>query len=202
MRRLVTLTAVAVALGVLVAGCGGGSKTPVGNVASKYSGAEFTGRPAAPGFTLRDQNGRKISLASQRGRFVFITFLYTHCPDVCPLIATHLSDALERFPAARRTSTVLAVSTDPRRDTPAAAREFVRSHALVPEFHFLVGNKRELARVWKAYHVAVIPGKEIVGHTNLILLLDRRGRERLLYDSRTKPSAFNHDLRVLMNPGD
>jgi protein SCO1/2 len=198
----VTLAATAAALGLLAAGCGGGTKTPVGNVPSKYAGAEFTGKPAAPNFALRDQNGKRISLASQRGRLVFVTFLYTHCPDVCPLIATHLSDALERLPAAQRATTILAVSTDPRRDTPAAAREFVRQHALVPQFHFLVGSKRELARVWRAYHVAVVPGKDLVGHTAFMLLIDRQGRQRLLYDSKSRTSALDHDLRLLLNPSD
>jgi protein SCO1/2 len=167
-----------------------------------FAGSELPDQPRATDFTLRDQRGRTVSLASQRGHFVLLTFLYTHCPDVCPLIATHLSDALERLPAARRSTVVLAVSTDPRRDTPAAARAFVRSHGLVPQFHFLVGSERALERIWNAYHVAVLPGKDVVGHSAFVLLIDRSGRERVVYDSRVRTRDVQHDLSLLLRKPD
>src|SRR5215471_8706336 len=108
----------------LVAGCGGGksgSGTTTGS-ANAYNGLELTEQPVAPNFRLRDQNGRLVSLNAQRGHWVMLTFLYTTCPDVCPVIAGNLNTAL-RSPTAKQAGLrVLAVTVDPQRDTPAAAR--------------------------------------------------------------------------------
>ena len=38
-----------------------------------------------PDFTLTNQDGDLTSLSDLRGKYVLITFGYTHCPDVCPL---------------------------------------------------------------------------------------------------------------------
>jgi protein SCO1/2 len=48
------------------------------------------GKASAPDFRLTDQSGRAVSFAGRRGRVVVLTFLYTHCPDECPLIAEKL----------------------------------------------------------------------------------------------------------------
>ena len=61
-----------------------------------------------------------MSLAAERGHYVVVTFLYTHCPDVCPVIAGNLNRVLATPTARRAGLRVLAVSVDPKRDTPAA----------------------------------------------------------------------------------
>src|SRR5205085_4476409 len=62
-------------LAVLVlAGCGG-SKAP------QLAGVAVDPPARAPNFSLEDQSGRAVSVAEQRGRWVVVTFLYTHCPD-------------------------------------------------------------------------------------------------------------------------
>src|SRR5215472_8407944 len=48
---------------------------------------------AAPGFTLTDQAGKKISLAGFRGRTVVLTFMDSHCTDVCPIVSREFIDA-------------------------------------------------------------------------------------------------------------
>ena len=150
---------------------------------------------AAPDFTLTDGiTGTPITLSAQHGKVVVLSFLYTHCPDVCPIIATNLDTAARGLRGVR----VLAVSVDPKRDTPAAARAFLRARAVGAEFRFLVGTRAQLARVWRAYHIAVQPGlKGTVTHSAYTLLIDRRGRQRVLYDAQAKAAAVRHDLRLL-----
>lgn len=98
------------------AGCGGSAKP-------ELRGTELTSRPSAPNFALVDQAGHTVTMAAQRGRWVVVTFLYTRCPDVCPLIAAQLNRALEANIGREVGLRVLAVSVDPRRDTPKAAQE-------------------------------------------------------------------------------
>src|SRR5215467_16310528 len=66
-----------------------GQTTAESGEGSGLRGYDLGGVPA-PGFSLRDQNGAVISLAALAGRPVVLTFMYTHCPDECPLTAEKL----------------------------------------------------------------------------------------------------------------
>jgi protein SCO1/2 len=176
---------------LVLAGCGGKKQVPL-------DGGVLDPPAAAPGFALRDQVGRPVSVAGQRGHWFVVTFLYTHCPDVCPLIAANLNGAL-RSPAGRDAGLrVLAVSVDPARDTPAEVRRYVAQHRLVRSFHYLIGSPAELRRVWRAYHVVALAGpRQTVSHSSFELLVDPEGRERLIYDANVKTAEVVHDLRAL-----
>jgi protein SCO1/2 len=135
----------------------------------------------APNFKLNDQFDQPITLSDYRGKVVVLTFLYTHCPDVCPLIANQLVAAQRRDADLR----VIAVSVDPRRDTPAAIRRFLREHHAGPRFHFVGGPRAALQPVWRRYHIAALPGPQgTVSHSAFSVLVDRSGKERRLFDSR------------------
>ena len=166
---------------------------------STFAGSELTPPRKAPPISLHDAYGRPVTLAGQRGRYVLVTFLYTHCPDVCPLIAENLNAALRRLGAERSHVRVLAVSVDPKGDTQAAVRAFVRSHRLGPEFHFLTGSRRALTPLWRKYDVkSVTVGGADPDHTLYVLLLDRAGRTRVLFDATATSKALAHDLRLLL----
>ena len=153
---------------------------------------------APANFALPDQNGTLVSLGAQRGHFAIVTFLYTHCPDVCPLIASNLGQAQRELAAKGIRISVLGVSVDPKRDTPAAVRQFIRLHRLSPDFHYLTGTRAQLARVWKSYGILVRPGKlGTVDHAAYEMLVDPKGRARLIYDPRVKAGDVVHDIALL-----
>jgi len=190
------------ALAVLVAaGCGGTARkaAPAAPPTSPYRGIAVANPAVAPGFALRDQSGRLVRLAAQRGRYTLVTFLYTHCPDVCPLIAEQLDAALRQLGPTRADTRVLAVSVDPKGDTPAAVRRFVAVHRLLPQFRYLRGSAAQLRPVWAAYHVAADPenGGTAISHSAFVLLIDPQGVERLLYDSTVKANDIVHDIDLL-----
>jgi protein SCO1/2 len=129
-----------------------------------------------------------------RGHWYVVAFLYTQCPDVCPVIASNLGVALRRLPGLR----VLAVSVDPKNDTRAAVVRFVREHRLPSRFRYLTGTHAELAPIWARYHVAAIPGpRPIVSHTAFELLIDPQGRERVLFDAQVRPGDIAHAIDAL-----
>jgi protein SCO1 len=166
----------------------------------KFVGPTIEHPSVAPDFALRDQGGHVVRLSRQRGKVVMITFLYTHCPDACPLTATHLNDTLGSLGPLRKSVVVLAVSVDPKGDTPSAVGSFVRTHRLRPEFHYLSGSTKALERVWRLYNVsAVRKGGPDVDHTLYVLVLDRSGKSRVLFDSLAKPAAMEHDVKQLLN---
>ena len=207
-RRLQRAAAAAVAVTALtlaVAGCGGGdSGTKVVTVdASAAAVPPGAGRPVtnpqpAADFALRDQRGDLIRLSALRGKTVVIAFLYTQCPDVCPLIAESLNQALRDLGPARKDVRVLGISVDPEGDTPSAVRSFAAIHRLLPQFHYLTGTRAELEQVWKDYFVAVADRDDpIVDHSAYELLVDAEGIGRIRYDSEVRPEAVVSDIKAL-----
>jgi len=186
------------ALLVLAAGCGGsGSKQATVShppAATTAGGAGIASKPRAPAIALHDPHGRPVRLSDFRGSWVTVAFLYTHCPDVCPLITQNLNGALRRAPDLR----VVAVSVDPKGDTPAAVRAFARNHHLTPAFHYLIGSRAQLQPVWRAWHVATVPGpSNTVGHSSFEVLIDPKGRERVYYDAQVRTKDVLQDLERL-----
>jgi protein SCO1/2 len=197
MSRLALLLVVAAA-----AGCGGTS-TPklVVNTpkASTYAGNPVTPQRRAPAIALHDAWGRPVSLAAQRGRWVLVTFLYVHCPDLCPLIAQNLNAALKQLGPRRDRVRVLAVSVDPKGDTPRAVKRYVAQRGLLPQFRYLIGSKAQLTPIWAAWHVLAVSQKpDVVDHVAYTMLVDPRGKERLLYDAQVKARQVLHDLLLLL----
>ena len=152
-----------------------------------------------PDFALRDQRGELIRLSELRGKVVLLTFLYTHCPDLCPLTATNINTAIGTLGAGSKDVVALAVSVDPRGDTPASVKSFVRTHRLLPQFHYLTGSRAALTGIWSAYQVQAVrhPGED-VDHTLYTLLIDRTGKGRVLFDSRAAARTIRHDVRLLL----
>ena len=185
----------------VLAGCGS-SKAAQTTTAPKqrFAGGELTPPKVAPPIALHDANGTPVTLAAQRGRFVLVTFIYTHCPDVCPLITKNLNAALRVIgPSARKQVRVLAVSVDPVGDTPKAVKAYAREKHLFPQFQYLIDTRAELRRVWKAWHVLAVETKpDLVDHVAYTALIDTNGKERVLYDSSVHATQVVHDLRALM----
>ena len=188
-------------LAVVLAGCGGSKAAQTTTApAKRFAGSELTPPKTAPPIALHDANGTAVTLAGQHGRYVLVTFIYTHCPDVCPLITQNLNAALRVIgPSARKQVRVLAVSVDPAGDTPRAVKAYVREKHLFPQFEYLIGTRAELRRVWKAWHVLAVETKpDLVDHVAYTALIDTHGKERVLYDSSVHATQVLHDLRVLM----
>jgi protein SCO1/2 len=157
------------------------------------------GSVAAPDFHLMDQFGRPVALDQFHGHPVVLTFLYTHCPDECPLTAEKLRLTLDRLGAAGNGVGVLAVSVDPQRDDQAAAQAFSQQHQLLHRWHYLVGSRDQLAPIWAAYHIAVAPGPTAgtINHTLGLYVIDKQGHERVYLGADFAPATLASDVRVL-----
>jgi protein SCO1/2 len=191
----------ALLLVAVLAGCGNSTASRTTTAPRpRFAGSALTTPRAAPPIALHDANGNRVTLAAQRGRYVLVTFIYTHCPDVCPLITQNLNAALRVIgPDARRRVRVLAVSVDPAGDTVRAVRAYAREKHLLPQFRYLIGSRAELRRVWSAWHVLAVESKpDLVDHVAYTALVDRAGKERVLYDASVHATQVVHDLRVLM----
>jgi protein SCO1 len=201
----------AAAAAALLAGCGGSSSakkpaaitsgTPAKATSVKLSAPEQA-NPAIPAadFTLRSSTGERVSLSQFRGKAVLLTFIYDHCPDVCPLIVGNLHNALLQMgPAKARQTQVIAISVDPRGDTPKTVKQFLAAHEMTGRMKYLIGSKRELAPVWRAYGVQVegTPDSREVSHSAFVYGITGSGKELALYPANFKPQWIAHDVPLL-----
>ena len=140
-------------------------------------------------FTLTDQGGKKFQLADARGKIVAITFVYTRCPDVCPLFTAKFASiqrALEAKGKEVKKQTeylLLTITTDPEYDTPKQLKSYAEHFK--PNFSnwlFLTGTKEPVGKVWKDFGVNVRKSADgHVQHTALTTLIDRKGMRRVDY---------------------
>ncbi|MGH2492892.1 MAG: SCO family protein [Candidatus Limnocylindria bacterium] len=156
---------------------------------------------AAPDFTLTDGvTGKSVTLSSLRKSTVALAFLFTRCPDVCPLTAGQFRAAQRSLGENASKVVFVAVSVDPEGDTPAAVREFSDRHDLREQWHYLIGPRAQLEAVWALYGIGAFAssGARAVEHNDAIYLIDGRGRERALLHSSDPPNWLLDDLRALI----
>jgi len=174
--------------------------TPTAN-SSGLQGTDLGGVPA-PNFRLTDQFGRPVSLAQFKGKPGVLTFLYTHCPDQCPLTAEKLHAVMLSLGSDAQRVGVVAVSTDPRRDTTAAALNFSQVHRMENYWHYLLGTESELSPVWSSYSVYAAPTPTSTGgsvaHTTAVYVIDKQGRERVFFGSDFSSAQLTKDLQILL----
>ena len=171
--------------------------------AVRLSGTELPAKDA-PDFTLADGlTGETVTLSSLRGNVVAIAFLYTHCPDACPLTAAQFRAAQVALGADASRARFVAVSVDPEGDTPAAIRDFSATHELRDNWRYLTGPRATLEAVWASYGVGSFadPTPPFVDHNDAIFVIDPRGRERELVHSDLVLKDFVADLRALLGGG-
>ena len=199
------------------------------------SDAEFNGTPLksgdiAPNFALTNQAGRSVSLENLKGQVVILTFLYTNCPDVCPIVTSHLREVEELLGPEGNVAQFVAVSVDPERDSVESAREYLNKWELSGNWQFLVGGRPELEEVWKDYYVAPavsdhdplksgkasqtpeprgaiealsaeITERYLVVHSTPVFLIDRQGMRRAVFTPPLEPEEVAEDIRLLLGDG-
>jgi protein SCO1/2 len=168
-----------------------------------YEGLALSPRISAPALaTLRNYDGSSFNLAADRGKAVFVTFLYAHCPDVCPLMASNLHNAYAAMtPAMRSRVAIVAVSVDPHGDTAGTVAAFVRQHELTGEARYLIGSARQLGPVWEAWKVgsqADTSNPGLVNHSALIYGVSASGKLTTIYPSNFEPHQVVHDVPGLL----
>jgi protein SCO1 len=208
--RFASVAAVLVATAALLAplsGCGSSAAKPTSATNSSATAASYRAEAtlsppaAAPPLRLRNYLGQPVDIAQYRGKPVLVTFIYTHCPDVCPLITSNLRVAQNLLGAdGPSKAQVIAVSVDAKGDNRATVAAFLKAHEMTGRMQYLVGSTRELARVWRAWGVGSerdAKNPDLVEHSGLIYGITASGKRATLYSARFKPADVAHDVSLL-----
>ncbi len=131
---------------------------------------------AVPDFSLTNQAGAKVSLASFRDQVVAIDFIYTRCPmpDVCPRLSANFRRLQRRF---GNRVTLLSITIDPLFDTPDVLARYAKLwNADVSSWHFLTGSVPEVEAVAKEFGMLYFAEEGSMTHTSETLVIGRGGR--------------------------
>jgi protein SCO1 len=133
-----------------------------------------------PDFTLVDQDGRRVSLSSLRGKTVAVSFIYTRCPlpDYCPLAMKNLAALRDEFrDRLGKDLVLLTVTFDPKYDTPQKLKEYAKQYgADIAGWRLLTGSAAEVERVCSLFGVESWPEEGMITHTLQTAIIDREGR--------------------------
>lgn len=195
LRRTAALALVALSAGAALAGCGTASHASQGS--GPWAGGAANPPYIAPTTTLTNYDGRRVDLAGYRGKAVLLTFIYDHCPDTCPLIVGHLHSAQAQLGSDASKVQIIAISVDPRGDTPQTVQSFLRAHQMLGRMDYLVGSRKQLQPVWKRWGIlakADPANPAAVGHSALIYGISASGMVTTLYPANFTPGMIVHDV--------
>jgi protein SCO1/2 len=202
MRVAIALLVAALAA-VAAAGCGGSSSTPTTTTASHELAGPTVSQsvPVAP-LKLKNSVGHPIDINDYRGKAVLVTFIYANCPDVCPLIVGNLHTAQKGLGSEAKKLQIIAVSVDPKGDTPKAVNAFLRDHQMTGRMEYLIGSRPQLEKVWSDWGIVSrgSPKKnnpDFVEHSAEIVGVSASGRVMTLYPANFRPQQIEHDVPIL-----
>jgi protein SCO1/2 len=204
---IIAIVVIAGGLALVLQSTGGGSSQPLaaGTHSAKstsFLGDELSPPKAAPSLALRNYLGQRVNISQYRGKALLVTFIYDHCPDICPLIVANLRVAQNLMgPKTAAKAQIIAVSVDPRGDTPKTVAAFLKVHEMTGRMQYLIGSARELGQVWQRWGVGSERDAEdpdIVNHSALVYGISATGELRTVYiGSDFKPSEVAHDVPLL-----
>lgn len=139
---------------------------------------------AAPDFSLRNADDKTVKLSDFQDKIVVLNFVYTSCPDICPLHAEKIAEVqgLINSTPMRDLVQFITVTTDPKNDTVEALKSYGPTHGLEPSnWSFLTTrpNQRndETRKLAEAYgHKFVKTDNGYQAHGVVTHIIDRGGR--------------------------
>jgi cytochrome oxidase Cu insertion factor (SCO1/SenC/PrrC family) len=136
----------------------------------------------APPFSLTDQHGDTVTLASLRGKVLLLTFLDPVCTTDCPLEAQEFRQAGQLLGGDSRRVELVAIVANPVDYQLGYTQAFDRQEGLdgVPNWLYLTGSPGRLAQVWASYGVAaeIAPAGSMIAHSENAYVIDQYGRLR------------------------
>jgi protein SCO1 len=147
-----------------------------------------------PAFSLTERHGSTVSAADLAGRVWVADFVFTRCPDICPVLSTRMASLQERLNGERLNGKLAArdapvrlvsISVDPVHDTPEALAAYADHYHAGPEWLFLTGSRDAIAALLRdGFRVAFSdegPAVSPITHSDRFVLVDRQLRIRGYY---------------------
>ena len=156
------------------------------------------------GFQLVDHNDQPFTAESLKGKWHFMFFGFTNCPDVCPTALKIMQGVWKKLPADKAKPGMLFFSVDPDRDPPKLLKSYVTYYH--PEFIGVTGDLNQIDILTNQLGILYgyddkqeKPDDYTVNHSAQILLTDPQGRMRAVFSPPYDAESISHALKVIRN---
>ena len=191
---------------------------------SQIRGTLLTEGSEIPSVTLSNQHNELLSPINFEGQVIILTFLYTSCTNVCPVVANQIKYVYQAL-ANESDLEVVIISVDPSGDNVESTKEFLDRFNMNDDWSYLIGDERDLRQMWDAYYVDPVTSikkdskhqatsttkkhtsakqgliqesLEII-HSTPIYLIDKKGIAKILYTTPFEVEDMIHDVEYLIN---
>jgi cytochrome oxidase Cu insertion factor (SCO1/SenC/PrrC family) len=155
------------------------------------------GNKPAPGFTLQDQFGHRVTLSQFHGKAVLLAFVDSRCSTVCPLTTTSMLQAVRLLGPAGKDVQLIGINANPQATRAADVRDYSAAHGMMHSWEFLTGTLSQLKAVWHAYHVYVQAIKNNIDHEPALYLITPGGREQSIFLTQMLYTGTGQQAQVL-----
>ena len=170
-----------------------------------------------PEFTLTKPDGNSTNLSDYSGQVLVVSFIYSRCPDVCPIVSSNLRWITQELADDYGTNfSIISVTVDPWWDTQSVLGEYAEVRNL--SWPHLTGDVSVLEPVWESFHVGLqtyanttyendsnnTSGRHhpdyLVDHSTATIIIDKEHKQRVRWnDLDWEPTLFAEDLQQLMD---
>jgi len=153
-------------------------------------------------FTLAAQDGKPFDLESLKGKWTFVYFGYTYCPDVCPTTLAELARAKKLLDQTSVPARYVFVSVDPQRDTPKRLAQYVAFFD--PGFVGATGSDEALKALTRqvgvaySYPVGTKGAAYTVDHSSIVALFDPDARLRAVFTPPQEAEGIAEGFRKIL----
>lgn len=161
-------------------------------------------------YELIDQEGESVHFPEiYNGKVMLVGYVYTHCPDICPMITYNMRD-IQRELTEEEDFMLVSISFDPERDSPEVLYQYAQNYRLNQEnWRFLTGNNDEVNNTLETLEIKTLKtptqftegGKAqyFIDHTDRVTLIDQNGNVRNTYvGSKMNQEQIISDIHNLL----
>ncbi len=162
-------------------------------------------------YKLFDQDSTEFNFPKDlKGKKVILSYIYTHCPDICPLTTHNIILIKEQLDKEGiKDVDYVEISFDPERDSPSVMKNYAMSRGINSNnWHFLTGDKKTVFNLLDELNVHAMPGDTTITpkgdtlyyfiHTDRISLIDKSGKLRKNFNgSRVNKNELVNSIKEL-----
>ncbi|NNT71375.1 SCO family protein [Flavobacterium sp. IMCC34852] len=169
----------------------------------------------APSFELTNQNNKKVSNETYRGKVYVLEFFFSTCPSICPVMNKNMVSIQNEF-FGNPNFGIASITINPEYDTAAVLKEHGELIGVKSSnWHLLTGDKEYIFNISnKGFNIYAGENNKVAGgfeHSGLFALIDKEGNIRcrkdkfgnpiLYYDGLEKEGvkAITEDIKKLLN---
>jgi protein SCO1/2 len=152
----------------------------------------------APKFELINQDNKKITNETYKGKVYVLEFFFTTCPSICPKMNQSMLQIEKTF-FGNPNFGIVSISIDPEQDTPAVLKAHMELlGAKSSNWNFLTGDKKYIIDLSnKGFNLYAGENSKVRGgfeHSGLFALIDKNGNIRCRKDDYGNPILYYDGL--------